>query len=274
MFEFLNRLTVRPPRDSDAAASPAPKALAAGAGCAESTPCTSLPSSQGQWRSMFGGEPWRFDALGVYTKGPRGGAQPWRTAGPPVTARSILACHGAEIRAAACRHGVAEALILMVIATETGAFGKYGFTGPRTFRWEKHFRVNFTGDPAHDGVRRGDYSAGPMQVMSDTARWINAVSQLDYDGAQLFPVFSVRPSFPPRELGLYDPATNIDVGTAYIAYHRQLTGDDPLLVAAVYNAGALRPGKTSRWRLRSHGDHLDRAARWYGDACAVLAESA
>ena len=44
------------------------------------------------------------------------------------------------------------------------------------------------------------------------------------------------------------------------------------LAAAAYNAGSLRQDSGNMWSLRSTGDHLDRAARFFGDACAVLRE--
>jgi peptidoglycan L-alanyl-D-glutamate endopeptidase CwlK len=57
-----------------------------------------------------------------------------------------------------------------------------------------------------------------------------------------------------------------------IASRWKLTGDDPILIAAAYNSGGLRKAPTkNRWHLSSHGNHLDRAARWFGDACAVIA---
>jgi peptidoglycan L-alanyl-D-glutamate endopeptidase CwlK len=51
-------------------------------------------------------------------------------------------------------------------------------------------------------------------------------------------------------------------------------GDDPILVSAAYNAGGVYKSSKNPWCLRAYGDHLDRAARWYGDACAVLKEKA
>ena len=74
---------------------------------------------------------------------------------------------------------------------------------------------------------------------------------------------------------LMDPALSIEAGVRYIARQRRLTGFDPPLVAAAYNAGGLYPpreGDGNPWRLRSTGDHIDRLCRFYGDCCAVAAE--
>jgi peptidoglycan L-alanyl-D-glutamate endopeptidase CwlK len=73
-------------------------------------------------------------------------------------------------------------------------------------------------------------------------------------------------------LPLYDPAINIDIGTSEIKHRFTKTGDDPILVSAAFNAGGLYKSSKNDWHLRSHGNHLDRAAAWYGDACTVIAE--
>lgn len=225
------------------------------------------------WVSHFGGDAWRYDGSGVYTRAPDGTLKLWRTAGAPLTSQEIFALHGAHIMAASAKHNVPPALIVMTIATETAAFRNDGFTGPNTFRWEQGYTVNATGDPQIDGKEKGDYSAGPMQVLSDTARWMNSVHALGYDASTVFKFFKSKPAKAPADVGLYDPATCIDVGTAYIRHNMAATGDNPLLVAAAYNAGSVRPSSENRWRIHCHGNHLDRAAEWFGDACAVLNET-
>jgi peptidoglycan L-alanyl-D-glutamate endopeptidase CwlK len=123
---------------------------------------------------------------------------------------------------------------------------------------------------------KGSYSAGPMQVLATTARELIATKgkayQLALDREAVAPALRKRPVPAPRTHPLYDAATSIALGTAAIRRQLALTGDDPILVAAAYNSGGLYRSRSNAWRLRSHGDHLDRAARWYGDACAVLAE--
>ena len=237
-------------------------------------PELSLPAapvvSTSDWVSRFGGDAWCYDASGVYTMEPDGTRKLWRTAGAPTTVQEILSLYAGPVMAAAQRHEVPPALILMTIATETAAYRLQKFTGPDTFRWEAHYQVNATGDPAIDGKEKGDYSAGPMQVLSDTARWMNTVRNLGHDAATAFKFYKNKPSKAPATLGLYDPVVCIDVGTAYIRHNMAATGDNPLLVAAAYNAGSLKPSAANHWRIHSHGNHIDRAAEWYGDACAVL----
>ncbi|WP_306113978.1 MULTISPECIES: transglycosylase SLT domain-containing protein [unclassified Roseovarius] len=224
------------------------------------------------WQSKFGGDAWAYNSHGVFTKDHLGQLKLWRTAGAPITARAILTLFDTAIKKASEKYDVPPALIVMTIAAETGAYRQNGFTGPRTFRWEQGFAVGSTGDSTLDGREKGDYSAGPMQVMSDTARWTNNKYNLGYDNAAVFPFFKNRPSRAPDTLGLYDGDIAIDVGTAYIRHNMSKTGNNPLLVAAAYNAGGIYPSSKNHWRIRSYGNHIDRAAEWYGDACAVLNE--
>ena len=187
----------------------------------------------------------------------------------------IVELYGEDIAAASKRHRIAPELIIMTIATETAAYRNQGFTGPKTFRWEIGVTLGYTGDANIDGKERGDYSAGPMQVLSTTARWMNVSQKLGHAQTQ-FPWFKNKPAAPKSgELGLYDGALATDIGAAYIAFQSEVpfatpTGGDPILVAAAYNAGSLKPSGTNNWGLVSHGDHLDRASKWFGDACAVL----
>jgi hypothetical protein len=74
-------------------------------------------------------------------------------------------------------------------------------------------------------------------------------------------------------LPLYEPDISVMIGAAAIARRRSRTGDDPILVSAAYNAGGVYKSPKNPWCLRSYGDHLDRAAKWYGDASAVLKEN-
>lgn len=230
-----------------------------------------LPAAS-RWHSRFGGRAWRYDRDGIHTRERDEGERIWRTAGAPVTCRAILESLGDVILWAAKKHGVSPALILMTIATETASARAHGFTGPATFRWESHV-LNRDIAPAF----RGTYSAGPMQILATTARDLIATRGADYhlDYAPLVtaPALRQRPRTVPAVLPLYDVRTNIDLGTAVIRRQLRLTGDDPILVAAAYNAGGVYESSANPWRLRSHGNHLDRAARWYGDACAVLADA-
>jgi peptidoglycan L-alanyl-D-glutamate endopeptidase CwlK len=223
-------------------------------------------SGSQDWHSRFGGIEWRYDERGVYLRATAGGREPLRTPGEPLTCRAIWRLFAEHILAAARKYGVAPELIMMTIATETAFAVRYGFTGPHTFRWEPNVEVTDVNPPIY-----GDYSAGPMQTLATTARWIIRQQHLPYDPFVVAPVYRSRPS-PPETHPLYDPARNIDIGTAEIKQRWSATGDDPILVAAAFNAGGLYRNNQNQWHLRSYGDHLDRAAKWYGDACAVLAE--
>ena len=77
----------------------------------------------------------------------------------------------------------------------------------------------------------------------------------------------------PHRLPLYEPDISVMIGAAIIAQRRNRTGDDPILVSAAYNAGGVYKSSKNAWCLRTYGDHLDRAAKWYGDACATLKEN-
>jgi len=70
---------------------------------------------------------------------------------------------------------------------------------------------------------------------------------------------------------LRDPALAIEVTCRYLQRQAAKTGLDPILAAAGYNAGSLVYSPANRWRLRSTEGHLDRSARYFGDACAVAA---
>ncbi len=228
---------------------------------------TGLPAmGAADWHNRFNGRVWRYDRTGVYYKEGAEVVGPLRTPGEPLTCRKILSLCGEEIAASARRHQVPMALIIMTIATETGAYRKVGFTGPLTFRWEPQVKVTDVKPPL-----LGDYSAGPMQTLASAARWIIRVQKLNYDPFKVAPVYEFQPE-PPADHPLYGYRINIDLGTAQIKQRWALTGDDPILVAAAYNAGGLYKSTSNPWRLRSSGNHLQRAAEWYGDACAVLQE--
>jgi peptidoglycan L-alanyl-D-glutamate endopeptidase CwlK len=218
------------------------------------------------WHNCFGGREWRYDEHGVYLHDHADGQEALRTSGKPRTCRKMWSLFAEELVAASEQYDLSVALIMMVVATETAFLREFGFTGPRTFRWEPDVKVKDVSPPIW-----GDYSAGPMQTLATTVRWIIRQQSLDHDPFRVAPVFKHRPQ-PPEELPLYDPAISIDIGTAVIKQNLEKTGDDPILVAAAYNAGGLRKSKQNPWHLKTTGDHLDRAARWYGDACAVLKE--
>ena len=228
-----------------------------------------LPSTgSAEWHNRFGGIEWRFDGSGVYVRGHEGGNRPLRTNGAPITCRAIWNAYSVVIETVARRFAVPPELIIMTIAAETAAYRDQGFTGPATFRWEAHVWNHDIQPPS-----QGDYSAGPMQTLATTARWVIGAQQLPYHRFQVAPVYATRPVPPPATHPLYDPAVNIDIGTAEIKQRWAKTGSDPILVAAAFNAGGIYEASSNAWHLRSYGNHLDRAAKWYGDACAVLKEA-
>ena len=75
---------------------------------------------------------------------------------------------------------------------------------------------------------------------------------------------------------LLQPANAIEAGAIYIARQSKKTGFDPPLVAAAYNAGALKhqDGKNNRWKLRQFpigtSAHCDRFVQFFNDAVYVL----
>lgn len=229
-----------------------------------------LPNSSG-WVSRFGGRKWRYDFRGVYTKDQKI-PQPWRTEGPPSTCRKIFNLYGTRILEVAEKYQINPALIMMTIATETGFLKNENFTGSKSFRWEPK-PTNKDVSPQFDGA----YSAGPTQTLSTSVRDLIRKKSTSY-GLEAYDPFTVAPALPtkpnpvPPDHPLYDPDTSIELGTAYIRSKFSKTRDNPILVAAAYNAGSIRQSPNNLWRIRVHDDHLDRAAKWYGDACAVLSE--
>jgi len=220
------------------------------------------------WGSKFGGHDWRVDTRGVYLR--NGPNAPLRTPGDPMTAAKVVEIYGEELAEASRRFELPPELIVMTIVTETGAMKRDNFTGPRTFRWEQHVTLTTTGTGL-DGREKGDYSAGPMQVLSNTARDVNNKLDLGFDNKTDLKWFKNRPTKNPAKLGLYDGRTGIMIGAGYISLQARHTHLNPILVSAAYNAGSIRASGTNAWGLRCHGDHLDRASKWFGDACAVFA---
>lgn len=224
---------------------------------------TPSPDEAG-WHNQFGGQEWRYDKAGVYLRADPD--TPVRSPGAPTTCSMILDLFGPAIHAAAMDHAVPPELIVMTIATETAFARNEGFTGPRTFRWEGHVEVRDVQPPAF-----GDYSAGPMQALAGTARDVIRRLGLRYpDPFAIAPHIEDKPGANPASHPLYAAGPNVDIGTAEMRSRLNLTGLDPILVSAAYNAGGLRQTELNAWRLRSSHDHLDRAAQWFGDACFVL----
>ena len=221
------------------------------------------------WMSKFGGRSWRVDSSGIYLS--HSPNSPERTPGTPSTVLKAVDLYADEIASSCQRFSVPPELVLMTIATETAMMRNQGFTGPTTFRWEPHVRLTTTGDPALDGIEKGDYSAGPMQVLSNTARDINNKLNLGFSNSSDLKWFKNKPNVASRNtLGLYKGEISISLGTGYLHLQRGQTDLNPILSSAAYNAGSIRASGTNTWGIHHHGDHLDRAAKWFGDACEAL----
>jgi len=202
-----------------------------------------------------GGQSWRFDNNGVYLQNDPN--NPIRSPGAPKTCSAILDLFGQQIFDSSIKHGIPPELIVMTIAAESAADRASQFTGPPTFRWEP---------------KPVSYSAGPMQTLASTAQEVIDRLGLQYNKEAVAPTFTSQPVPTPDKLGLYDPTSNIDIGTGEIKLNntRHNTGFDPILVAACYNAGSLRPSNANPWGLVTFGDHLNRSSTWIGDACFLL----
>lgn len=168
-----------------------------------------------------------------------------RTRGNPTTVTRVWENFGQAINRTARARRVPCALIVATICTESGG---------------RADAVRLEPGYVSDEKTPGKVSPGLMQTLISTA--CDAV-QMCVD----------------REW-LLQPANSIDAGTAYIAGQRKLTGFDPPLVAAAYNAGRLayQSGAQNRWKLRQYpigtGAHCDRFVRFFNDAVFVLARHA
>ncbi|MGH8163115.1 MAG: hypothetical protein ACREP1_02130 [Rhodanobacteraceae bacterium] len=218
-------------------------------------------------RSRYNGIGWSYDANGIYVDGD---SAPERTPGKPITCRAICALFAPILIERSVEWGIAPELIAMIIAAETAAFRASGYTGPSTFHWEPGVIVRDAPPPI-----RGDYSAGPMQILAGDARALIRDQGWDIDPITSFPAYRFRPAAPPEDIPGYRPDLDIPLGVQVMRNNRAKSGDDPILTAAAYNAGGIYDASksrkfTNRWHLRSTGNYLDRAAKWYGDACAVI----
>ena len=226
------------------------------------------------WMNYEGGLEWKYNSNGVFIKVDGEQIGPLRTPGNPITVKAIIDLYGHLIIKCSKKCNIPPELIIMTIGTETSNYRNVGFTGPNTFRWEPGVKVKDS-PPSY----RGDYSLGPMQILATTGRHIIRTSpNLDWDPEEILPAYRERPQVAPSEGELpgYDPYVNILLGSKYIRRRKRFTNDNPILVAAAYNSGRVKvvtdPESKyfNRWHLKSWGNHLDRAANWFGDACFVL----
>jgi hypothetical protein len=180
---------------------------------------------------------WRVTAAGVEVDGT--GLE--RTAGAPSTVTRVWESFAEAINRTARERRVPCELIVATICTESGGRAD-------AVREEPGY--------VSDEQTPHRVSPGLMQTLISTAR---DTLQLSVDRKWLL-----------------QPANSIDAGTAYIAKQASLTGLDPPLVAAAYNAGRLKyqEGRENRWKLRQFpigtGKHCDRFVRFFNDAAYVL----
>lgn len=100
----------------------------------------------------------------------------------------------------------------------------------------------------------GRMSVGLMQTLIGTAREVLSDNTID-------------------EAWLREPRNSIAAGTACIAGKRHSSELDPPLVAAIYNAGSLRPANDNRWQFAQHVGghaHVDAFVEWFNDCCAYF----
>ena len=181
---------------------------------------------------------WRLTPDGVEIEG--SGVE--RTRGAPATVTRVWNDFGDAINRTARARRVPCALIVATICTESGGRADAVRIEP-----------GYTSDEATPHR----VSPGLMQTLISTAR---EAMQMSFGRDWLL-----------------IPGNSIEAGTAYIAQQGRLTGFDPPLVAAAYNAGRLahQAGAQNRWKLRQFpigtGKHCDRFVRFFNDAVAVLA---
>lgn len=203
------------------------------------------------FHALFGGQAWRVTPAGVETRRPDGSAFLHRSKGEPRTMRLYWAYWQTWILAAAQETGVPVAVLLMTIGCENGMAmvdeNRIQVLPPRR---EPKYKS--------DEATPHQISVGPCHILISTARSVMGTQAIN-------------------RAWLLDVGNNIRAAARYIASQKAKTGYDPIKVAAAYNAGGLYDATAGAyanpWHLRVTGNHLDRAAAWYGDACAVISEA-
>lgn len=180
---------------------------------------------------------WRIDSMGLEIEGE--GYQ--RTAGKPLTMQKIWHEWAEPIQHWAFAFGLPVELLMMTCATEGGMH----LDNPKQDRKEPGY--------VSDEATPDRVSIGLNHILLSTAREVTGWAGM------------------PRRW-LEQPANNFMVAALVIRLGARVTRLDPVLVSARYNAGSLRPSPRNRWGLFVHGTHLDRAAKWVGDAVAFTAD--
>lgn len=181
------------------------------------------------------GARWRCDSLGLEIEGE--GFQ--RTPGEPRTIARIWDQWSDPIQKWAWTLGVPIELILATVATESHAS-----LDPKQDRKEPGY---ISDEATPDRV-----SIGLCHPLISTARGVTG--------------FAVGRAW------LSVPRNNLMVASLVLRDDARATAFDPVLAASKYNAGSLRASDKNRFGLRSHGTHLDRFTKFFGDAVAFIAE--
>lgn len=201
------------------------------------------------WNQRFGGIRWRVTPNGIETDS----EGPMRTAGEPTTVRLLLEQWGRMLKAIARVTRVPLPILIMTVLTE-------GALKWNPAKNELEYPL-YRKEPGYvdDKTTPHRISIGPMHILLSNYRQILGTPKASSkDAANLL--------------------DNLFAGALFIAEREGIHRFDPILVAASYNAGGLYDASDpkskyhNRWHLRTYGNHLDRAARWYGDAVFVLAE--
>lgn len=153
------------------------------------------------------------------------------------------------ILAASQKHGVPVPAIIATISTESSG-------NPEAYRYEPEYYNRYIKDgpdwknnPYYSFPKRISASYGLMQILYTTAN---------------------RVGFRGKPEDLYDPASNIDAGTTYIASQRNDHFWDPPKIACAYNAGSVRATPENAWGMFHHPGHLDRWIPSYNGAIKVI----
>jgi Transglycosylase SLT domain len=170
------------------------------------------------------------------------------TPGEPATARRVLGWFGAEIDRAAAEFNVPAILLAATICAES-AGGQPDLAKVTAARRNEPGWVSDASTPSR-------VSVGCCQTLISTARVALRSLGLTADD-------------------LAQPEVSIRAAAAVIAGARRVTGFDPPLVAAAYNAGGLYYDGTdaNRWKLRCYplgtGRHIDRYVAYYNDLAGL-----
>ncbi len=118
-----------------------------------------------------------------------------------------------------------------------------------------------------------------VATIATESRGDRDATRTDAEGRQFVGLMQTPPGIASEALGrevtadaLREPETSIAAGAKYMRDQRPLTEFEPPLVAAAYNAGALRETDRNRWRLESRNEHVDRFCKFYNDAVRVAKE--